>query len=118
MAPLIAASKTNPDELAIFGAAGGSRIITAVAQIALNVLQRNRSTYAAVQQARLHDQLIPNVLSMELDYDNGTVQAMRDKGHVVERVPPGHSSACVVRRRGDGAFEAVAEVRQRNSAGM
>ncbi|KAL8970968.1 MAG: hypothetical protein Q9197_003526 [Variospora fuerteventurae] len=118
MAPLIAASKTNPDELAIFGAAGGSRIITAVAQIALNVLQRNRSTYAAVKQARLHDQLIPNVLSMELDFDNATVQAMRDKGHVVERVPPGHSSACVVRRRGDGAFEAVAEVRQRNSGGM
>ncbi|KAL9005311.1 MAG: hypothetical protein Q9188_001902 [Gyalolechia gomerana] len=118
MSPLMAASKANSDEIAIFGAAGGSRIITAVAQNVLDILLHNLTTFASVKEARLHDQLVPNILAMEFDYDNATVEAMKERGHVVERVPPGYSSAYIVRRLESGAFDAVAEVRQSNSAGM
>lgn len=118
MSPVIATSKADPAEIALFGAAGGSRIITAVVQTALNLLLHNASTYETVKRARLHDQLIPNVLSAELDYDNATVAFLQGRGHVVERVPPGYSSAHVVRRLANGTLEAVAEVRQKDSGGM
>ncbi|KAL8937605.1 MAG: hypothetical protein Q9216_004345 [Gyalolechia sp. 2 TL-2023] len=118
MSPLMAASRSNPDEIAVFGAAGGSRIITAVAQNVLDILLHNMTTFASVKEARLHDQLIPNVLALEWDYDNATVEAMKERGHVVERVQPGYSSASIVRRLESGTFDAVAEVRQRDSAGM
>ncbi|KAL8942684.1 MAG: hypothetical protein Q9211_001282 [Gyalolechia sp. 1 TL-2023] len=118
MSPLMAASKANPDEMAIFGAAGGSRIITAVAQNVLDILLHNMTTFASVKEARLHDQLVPNFLYVEWDYDNATVEMMRERGHEVERIPPGYSSACIVRRLESGAFDATAEVRQTDSAGM
>lgn len=118
MAPLIAISKTDPKDLVVFGAAGGSRIITAVAQNVLDILLYNMTTFAGVKAARLHDQLIPNVLAVEWDYDNATVEAMEERGHVIERVPTGYSSASIVRRLVGGAFEAVAETRQSDSAGM
>lgn len=118
MSPIIASSKSTPNEVAVFGSAGGSRIITAVAQIVLNLLVHNFSTYTSVKEARVHDQLLPNILAAEWEYDNATVDAMMEKYHVIERVPPGYSSAHVVRRLQSGAFEAVAEVRQAGSSGM
>ncbi len=43
---------------------------------------------------------------------------MKEKGHDVTWVAPGFSSASVVRWRRDGGFEAAAESRQADSAGM
>ncbi|KAL8899234.1 MAG: hypothetical protein Q9207_006297 [Kuettlingeria erythrocarpa] len=118
MSPIIASSKNTPNEMAVFGSAGGSRIITAVAQIVLNLLVHNFSTYTSVKEARVHDQLLPNILAAEWEYDNATVDSMMEKGHVIERLPPGYSSAHLVRRLQSGAFEAVGEVRQPGSKGM
>ncbi|KAI4243834.1 MAG: hypothetical protein L6R42_010615 [Xanthoria sp. 1 TBL-2021] len=122
MSPLIAetlnpSSSTHPG-IVVLGAAGGSRIITAVVQIALLTLLHNLTAYAAVARARLHDQLIPNIVTFERWYDNATVASMEDKGHNVSWVPPGFSSAHIVRLLGNGTFEAAAESRQADSAGM
>ena len=127
MSPLIAESEplglSSPFDrrkstITIFGAAGGSRIITAVVQNALHILLHNLSAYEAVAAPRLHDQLIPDITSFEQAYDNATIDSMREKGHEVRWMPHWLSAAHIVRKFGDGTFEAVAEVRQANSGGM
>ncbi|KAL8688884.1 MAG: hypothetical protein Q9218_005314 [Villophora microphyllina] len=122
MAPVIAESLDHPlghdPAITILGSAGGSRIITAVVQTALHTLLHNLTAHEAVEAPRLHDQLLPDSTSFEWEYDNATVTSMREKGHVIVCVPPGYSSAHVVRRLDDGRFEAVAETRQRDSAGL
>ncbi|KAL8768288.1 MAG: hypothetical protein Q9209_005427 [Squamulea sp. 1 TL-2023] len=122
MSPLIAetlnpTSSRNPG-IVVLGSAGGSRIITAVVQTALFALLHNLTAYATVAEARLHDQLVPNIASFEWLYDNATVASMKDKGHNITWVPPGYSSAHVIRLLVNGTIEVAAESRQADSAGM
>ncbi|KAF2842696.1 gamma-glutamyltransferase 1 [Patellaria atrata CBS 101060] len=100
------------------GAAGGSRIITATTQNIVNVLDRGFDTHDALAQPRLHDQLTPNLASLEYSFDNGTAEFLRERGHNVTYVAEGMSAAQGVRRLGNGTFEAAGEPRQGNSGGF
>ena len=106
----------NGTLFAILGAAGGSRIITTVIQNALDVLNRNITVHEALAKPRLHDQLLPNQVTFEWDYDNQTVQYMKGMGHNVTRGLVGSSAQAI--RITDGTFEAAGEPRQRDSAGL
>ncbi|KAL8956018.1 MAG: hypothetical protein Q9183_006446, partial [Haloplaca sp. 2 TL-2023] len=121
MSPVIAETlnshSPNPG-IVVLGSAGGSRIITAVVQLALSTLLHSVSAFSAVSEPRVHDQLLPNITTFEWEYDNSTVEAMMDRRHEVKWLPPGYSSAHVVQRLGKGKMEAVAEVRQEDSKGM
>ncbi|KAL8950941.1 MAG: hypothetical protein Q9222_003063 [Ikaeria aurantiellina] len=118
MAPLIAESPASSGTISVMGSAGGSRIITALAQIAMHMLLYNRTAHEAIRAPRLHDQLVPNLSAFEWGYENATVAAMREKGHDVTWLPPGYSSANAVRLFGNGSFEAAREVRQADSKAM
>jgi gamma-glutamyltranspeptidase/glutathione hydrolase len=100
------------------GAAGGSRIITSVIQSLWRVLDQNMTALEAVKAPRFHDQLSPNVLEMELSYDNATVAFMKSRGHNVTRVAVEGTDVNVVRRLPNGTFEAAAETRQNDAAGL
>jgi gamma-glutamyltranspeptidase/glutathione hydrolase len=100
------------------GAAGGSRIITSTIQSLWHVLDQNMTAHQAVAAPRFHDQLTPNVLEMELSYNNETVAYMKSRGHNVTRVAVEATDVQVVRRLYDGTFEAAAEPRQDDSAGL
>ena len=112
----IIAEFANGTLFAAFGASGGSRIITAVVQTALNLLDRNMTVYKALKEPRLHDQLIPNHVIFEWDYDNSTVDFMIGRSHNVTWGSAGSSSQAA--RIIDGHFEAVGEPRQVDSAGL
>ena len=101
---------------AIFGASGGSRIITAVIQTALNILERGMTVDEALKQPRLHDQLLPNQVSFEWNYDNSTVDYMIGRSHNVTWASAGSSVQAI--RIVDGHFEAGGEPRQVDSAGL
>lgn len=103
---------------AVVGAAGGSRIISATTQVLWHMLERGASAAAAVAEPRFHDQLMPNVVAFEYNFDNATVDSMKDKGHNVTWVREGFSAVQAVRVRDDGVFEAAGETRQKNSAGL
>ncbi|KAL9034468.1 MAG: hypothetical protein Q9214_007028 [Letrouitia sp. 1 TL-2023] len=120
LSPLLIAHSANNTLYALVGSAGGSRIITAVAQDAISLLtEESRSdAYDAVTKPRLHDQLIPNVVSFEWSYDNGTTAFMRGRGHNVTWVGPGYSSSNIIRLLPNGTFEAAGEPRQSDSCGM
>lgn len=132
----------------VVGAAGGSRIITAVIQSLWHVLDHGMSAVEAAAQPRFHDQLLPNLISFEWGsgvgngtgngteneagrwaeseigigevkgYDNGTVEFMVARGHNVSWVPPGYSAAHSLRLCGNGTFEAVGDPRQVDSGGL
>ena len=106
----------NGTLFAVFGASGGSRIITTVIQTALNLLERKMTVHEALKQPRLHDQLLPNRVSFEWDYDNSTVDYMIGRGHNVTWGPAGSSSQAI--RITNGHFEAAGEPRQYDSAGL
>lgn len=115
--PLIAEHAGNGTLFFATGAAGGSRIISATAQTAWNMLVRGMSLREAVAAPRLHHQLLPHVLRVEEGFDEGVVEGLKAKGHEVEWMAPGLSAVQGVMRLGDGRFEAVGETRQVNSGG-
>ncbi len=115
--PLIA-SHSNGRLFAIFGAAGGSRIITATVQNAVDILDRGLNAHEALERPRLHDQLIPNEVTLEWDYDNGTAGFLKERDHKVRWVPPGYSACQAIRAFSDGGFEAAGDPRQSDSAGL
>lgn len=106
----------NGTLFAVLGASGGSRIITTVIQNALSILDGGTTVQEAIEQPRLHDQLLPNQVIFEWTYNNKTVESMRRRGHNVTWGPAG-SSAQAIRIQG-GRFEAAGEPRQDDSAGL
>jgi len=99
-------------------AAGGSKIITSVIQSLWHVLDQGMTCEEAVAAPRFHDQLSPNVLQMEYSYNNETVAFMESVGHNVTRVESIGTDVNVIRRLPNGTFEAAAETRQTDSAGL
>ena len=116
--PVIVEHKGNGSLYLVLGAAGGSRIITAVIQNLWHVLDHNMSIAEALKEPRFHDQLLPNVAAFEYSYDNSTVQFMKGRRHNVTWVPEGISSAHGIRMLADGRFEAAGEPRQAESGGF
>lgn len=110
---------THPNGTVYFitGAAGGSRIITGTVQSVINLLDRNMTTYDALKEPRVHDQLSPNVSEFEYSFDNSTVAFMISRNHSVKWVLPGASKVQAIRLMADGMYEAVGEPRQVDSGG-
>ena len=117
VAPVIAA---HPDGtlFATVGAAGGSRIISATTLALWHAIEHEMTMKQALLERRVHDQVLPNTLLLEYDFDNRTAAALIDKGHNVTWVQPGLSAVQAIRRLDDASFEAASEPRQRNSAGL
>ncbi|KAG9244084.1 gamma-glutamyltranspeptidase-like protein [Calycina marina] len=100
------------------GAAGGSRIITGSMQGVWHVLDHGMSLPEALLEPRIHDQLLPNIATVEYGFDNDTVDSLRSRGHNVTWVRPGFSAVQGVRVLSNGTFEAASEPRQMNSGGL
>ncbi|KAI1089977.1 gamma-glutamyltranspeptidase [Rostrohypoxylon terebratum] len=104
--------------VAVAGAAGGSRIISATTQVLWYMLEHDYPSRSAVAEPRFHDQLMPNVAAFEYGFDNATVASMRARGHNVTWVHEGFSAVQAIRLRHDGVFEAASETRQKASGGL
>lgn len=101
----------------VTGAAGGSRIISATAQVVWHVLEHGLDIAAALAQPRLHDQLAPNQVVFEAAFDNATVAALARRGHHVAWTAENLSAAQGIQILPGGRFDAAAEPRQKNSGG-
>ncbi|KAJ5553051.1 Gamma-glutamyltranspeptidase [Penicillium frequentans] len=119
MSSITPAIVTGPDGklFLISGSAGGSRIITATAQIIINAIDHGLNAAEALAKPRLHDQLLPNQVWFEYAFDNSTVAFMESRGHNITWMPPGSSTAQLIHVLPNGTFDAAGEPRQLNSAG-
>ena len=66
------------------GSPGGSRIITTVLQVILNVIDHGMDLRRAVDAPRVHHQWLPDVLYLEKGVGEDVASALREKGHTVK----------------------------------
>ena len=90
MSPTIVLKDGKP--VLVTGSPGGSRIISAVLQVVVNVLDYNMDVAAAVAAPRVHHQWMPDEVRVERGFPEDTLAGLRAKGHhVIE--PLGQTSA-------------------------
>lgn len=92
------------------GAAGGPRIISAVAQILLRVLALEEPLSTAIAAPRIHHQWRPNLLYVEDTLNRRTIDSLERLGHRV-RSMGAIATAQAIDRSDDGRLIAVAEPR-------
>ncbi|MEM1046230.1 MAG: gamma-glutamyltransferase [Pseudomonadota bacterium] len=67
------------------GSPGGSRIITTVLQVLMNVIDHGMNIAEATNAVRIHHQWLPDEIRVEADLGNDTVRLLEQRGHVVSR---------------------------------
>jgi gamma-glutamyltranspeptidase/glutathione hydrolase len=77
----------------VTGAPGGSRIITTVLQVLMNVVDRKLPIAAAVEAPRLHHQWLPDVVVAEPGFDPALLSALEARGQRVVESDARWSSA-------------------------
>ena len=103
MSPTIVLKDGKP--VLVTGSPGGSRIISTVLQVIVNVLDYHMDVAAAVAAPRLHHQWLPDEVRIERGFTEETLDALRAKGHrIVE--PMGQTSANSIAVTGSGLFGA------------
>lgn len=90
MSPTIVLKDGKP--VLVTGTPGGSRIISAVLQVVVNVLDYDMDVAQAVAAPRLHHQWLPDEVRVERGFAEDTLAALRSRGHKVIE-PLGQTSA-------------------------
>ncbi len=90
MAPTIVLKDNKP--VLVTGSPGGSRIISAVLQVIVNVLDYGMNVAAAVAAPRLHHQWLPDEVRIERGFADDVIAALKAKGHTIGE-PLGQTSA-------------------------
>jgi gamma-glutamyltranspeptidase/glutathione hydrolase len=90
MAPTIVLKDGKP--VLVTGSPGGSRIISSVLQVIVNVLDYQMDVAAAVAAPRLHHQWLPDEVRVERGFADDTLAALKAMGHVIG-APLGQTSA-------------------------
>jgi gamma-glutamyltranspeptidase / glutathione hydrolase len=90
MSPTIVLKDGKP--VLLTGSPGGSRIISAVLQVIVDVLDYQMDIAAAVAAPRLHNQWLPDVVRVEHGFTDDTLAGLKAKGHQIAE-PLGQTSA-------------------------
>ncbi len=94
MSPTIVLKDGKP--FLVTGSPGGSRIITAVLQVILNVIDRKLPVAQAVGAPRIHHQWLPDELLVERGFPSDMTEALRARGHNVVEVKLGTSANSIL----------------------
>jgi gamma-glutamyltranspeptidase / glutathione hydrolase len=103
MSPTIVLKDGKP--VLVTGSPGGSRIISTVLQVIVNVIDYRMNIAAAVAAPRLHHQWLPDEVRIERGFAEETLAALRAKGHRVAE-PMGQTSANSIAVTPDGLLGA------------
>ncbi len=90
MSPTIVLRNGKP--VLVTGSPGGSRIISTVLQVIVNVLDYKMDVAAAVAAPRLHHQWLPDEVRVERGFPDDALLALKAMGHLVVE-PMGQTSA-------------------------
>ncbi|MGX9391013.1 gamma-glutamyltransferase [Nitrobacteraceae bacterium UC4446_H13] len=90
MTPTIVLKDGKP--VLVTGSPGGSRIISTVLQVVVNVLDYGMNVAAAVDAPRLHHQWLPDEVRVEQGFPQDVLDELKAKGHRIV-TPMGQTSA-------------------------
>jgi gamma-glutamyltranspeptidase / glutathione hydrolase len=90
MSPTIVLKDGKP--ILVTGSPGGSRIISTVLQVIVDVLDYHMDVAAAVAAPRLHHQWMPDEVRVERGFPDDVLAALKAKGHQIVE-PMGQTSA-------------------------
>jgi gamma-glutamyltranspeptidase/glutathione hydrolase len=97
----------------VTGSPGGSRIITIVAEIILNVIDFGMNIAEATEAVRVHDQWLPDELLAERGLSSDTARLLEAMGHKVAIGGAWGSAQSIL--RADGVLMGAADTRQRGT---
>jgi gamma-glutamyltranspeptidase/glutathione hydrolase len=103
MSPTIVLKDGKP--VLVTGSPGGSRIISTVLQVIVNVLDYGMDVASAVAAPRLHHQWLPDEVRIERGFPQDVLSALRAMGHRVTE-PMGQTSANSIAVTPDGLLGA------------
>lgn len=84
----------------VTGSPGGSRIITTVLQVILNIVEHGMNAAEATIAPRIHHQWFPDTLSIERGISADTIKLLEQKGHSIRRNRAMGSTQTIHRKNG------------------
>jgi gamma-glutamyltranspeptidase/glutathione hydrolase len=100
----------------VTGSPGGSRIITTVLQIIVNVLDHGMDVADAVAAPRIHHQWLPDAVFAEKTYPETVLKGLEERGHrFATRVPNTSANSILITKDG---FAGAADTRTRGAAAV
>ncbi|XP_066589149.1 scoloptoxin SSD14-like [Prorops nasuta] len=102
---------SNGNVRLVVGAAGGTKIITAVAQTIVKVNWMGQRIKDAISQPRIHHQLFPNELIFEADTPRPVIKGLQKLGHRTLRSKDNDSVVCSI-YQANGTLVASADKRK------
>jgi len=111
MTPTIVLKDGKP--FIVTGSPGGSRIITTVLQVLVNVIDRKLPIADAIAEPRVHNQWLPDEVAVEQGFSPDLIDALKARGHtVVEGLPRTSANSILVTPTG---FVGAADNRTRGA---
>jgi len=93
------------------GSPGGSRIITVVLQMIVNVIDHGMNIAEAANAPRMHHQWFPDVLTLEPGFSPDTVRILQQRGHDVQNSRNSSGSTLTV-GYSNGLFRGASDTRR------
>jgi gamma-glutamyltranspeptidase/glutathione hydrolase len=112
MSPTIVLKDGKP--FLITGSPGGSRIITTVLQVLLNVIDHGMNIAEAVSAPRIHHQWLPDVAMAERGFSPDTLRLLEARGHSV-KIGATSGSANSIMASPAGGWAGATDTRQRGT---
>ena len=106
----------NNEPYMVLGSPGGSRIISTVLQVIINVLVHDMNIAEAVNSPRIHHQWLPDVLFMEKGYSPDTLKILEQKGHAIR--PSGTMGSVHAIIKDEDYYYGTADTRRPNSGAI
>lgn len=99
------------------GTPGGSRIITSVLQMIVNMIDHRMNLAAATAAPRMHHQWYPDVLQLESGFSPDTIRLLQQRGHTVADSRYSMGSLQSVGKI-DGVFSGASDPRKPNGGSV
>ncbi|WP_420150953.1 gamma-glutamyltransferase [Spirosoma sp.] len=101
----------------VVGTPGGSTIMTSVYQTILNVIEHGMTMQQAVNALKFHHQWLPDKTIFENGaFSDATVQALQNRGYILEKLTNTLGRMDCVLIRPDGSYEGASDPRADNTA--
>jgi len=112
MTPTIVLKKGKP--YIVVGTPGGTTITTSVFQSLVNILEFKLSPADVVNSPKFHHQWKPDIIYIEEDFPQATIEAMEKMGYTFKkREPIGQTELIIINKK---KLQAVADKRGNDSA--